>query len=46
LSGCAETFAGSRKPVPGARAQSAIFEAEGEGTITYEGKDRPLLTCH
>ncbi len=54
LSGFAETFAqyimevapggGSVRPEPDARAQAAIFVVEGEGTITYEGKDRPLRT--
>jgi (S)-ureidoglycine aminohydrolase len=52
LSGFAETFAqyimevkpggGSVRPEPDVRAEAAIFVVEGEGTIVYDGKDRPV----
>jgi (S)-ureidoglycine aminohydrolase len=54
MSGFAETFAqyimevapggGSIRPEPDQRAQAAIFVVEGEGMITYEGRDLPLRT--
>lgn len=54
LSGFAETFAqyimevtpggGSVKPEPDIRAEAGIFVVEGNGTISYDGKDHALRT--